>query len=269
MPAHEKSPTQPDHPTIIMIHGFRGTHHGLDRIKENLGDFSVIAPDLPGFGSHAPLEAHNLTQYVQWLHQFISELALSNPPLLLGHSFGSIITAAYAAQYPDTIAKLVLVNPIGAPALEGPKAVLTQLAILYYFIGRKLPTKAAHTWLSWRPIVMIMSQTMAKTPDKHLRAYIHDQHLQHFSSFHSPAVVAEAFHTSVHHTVREFAAQISTPTLLIAGALDDITPLHKQRELVALFSDARLVVIDNVGHLTHYETPDQVASAVQAFIKSV
>ena len=48
---------------------------------------------------------------------------------------------------------------------------------------------------------------------------------------------------------------------------DDITPLHKQKELKRLLPNAKLVVIKNVGHLTHYETPEKVAKAIQAFIK--
>lgn len=255
-------------PTIIMIHGFRGTHHGLDLIAKELSENHSIVPDLPGFGESQPLDAiHTLDNYVAWLYSFIKDLNLAEPPVLLGHSFGSIITAAYASRYPATISKLILVNPIGAPALEGPKAVLTRLAIFYYLLGEKMPVKIAHTWLSTKSIVMIMSNTMAKTKNRELRAFIHDQHLQHFSSFASPKVVSEAFATSTKHTVRESAHNISMPTLLIAGDLDDITPLHKQQELATLFSHATLKIIKGVGHLTHYETPDQVAKAIKTFIR--
>jgi pimeloyl-ACP methyl ester carboxylesterase len=116
---------------------------------------------------------------------------------------------------------------------------------------------------------MIMSTTMAKTKDKKLRRYIHDQHRQYFSRFHSAQSVSEGFKTSVSHNVREYAPSIDVPTLLIAGAQDDITPVAKQVELQALFPHATLHIIDHVGHLTHYETPDQVAGLIQDFIKSV
>ncbi len=256
-------------PSVIMIHGFRGTHHGLDLIAKELTDYHVIVPDLPGFGEGEPLAGeHDLKNYVNWLHSFITELHLTKPPVLLGHSFGSIIASSYAAHFPETIVQLILVNPIGAPALEGPKAFLTQLAVFYYWLGRKLPTKLAHTWLSAKPIVMIMSMSMAKTHNRKTRAYIHNQHLQHFSSFATPQVVSEAFRTSVTNTVRDHATTITTPTLLIAGEKDDITPLHKQQELVKLFPDATLKVIRGVGHLTHYETPVEVAELVKEFLNS-
>ena len=71
--------------------------------------------------------------------------------------------------------------------------------------------------------------------------------------------------TSVAHNVRDFAPLINVPTLLIAGELDDITPLAKQRILKTLFPHARLIIIKGVGHLTHYETPKDIAKAIDAF----
>ncbi|UUT35244.1 alpha/beta fold hydrolase [Microbacterium elymi] len=65
----------------------------------------------------------------------------------------------------------------------------------------------------------------------------------------------EAFVTSVSHDVRESAARIAQPTLLIAAQRDDITPIEKERELAEIFPDAELVEIPEVGHLIHYETP--------------
>ena len=256
--------------TIILIHGFRGTHDGLALIARRLeqtAQLTAIVPDLPGFAGGDTLDHYDLNSYVEWLHMFIQQQKLKTPPLLLGHSFGSIIAAAYAARYGKTIKKLILVNPIGAPALEGPRGVLSALASFYYRLGIALPEKVAHKWLASRAVVDIMSQTMTKTSDKATRAYIKDQHRQYFSLFHSPRSVFESFQTSISNSVRDVAAQISTPTLLIAGAQDDITPLAKQKELVQLFPHATLEVVPDVGHLTHYETPDQVASFVDAFSK--
>lgn len=249
-----------------MIHGFRGTHHGLELIAQALPDYEVTIPDLPGFGDGEHLDDYSLDQYVEWLHRLI--VSQPSAPYLLGHSFGSIICAAYAARYPETIKHLILVNPIGAPALEGPKRGLTQLAILYYWTGRKLPAKLAKPWLKSKAVVQIMSSTMAKTRDKKLRRFIHDQHHQHFSDFHTADSVSQAFTTSVSHSVRDFAAQVTVPTLLIVGDRDDITPLKKQHELVKLFPNAHLKVIKNVGHLTHYETPEKVAQLTKRFLIS-
>ena len=259
---------KPKLPVIIMIHGFRGTHHGLELIAKLLIGYRVIVPDLPGFGESKPLNSeHSLKNYVLWLKKFINDLDLPTTPILLGHSFGSIITSSYASANPTKITKLILVNPIGAPALKGHKAIMTRIALFYYWLGRKLPERMAMHWLSSKPTVMIMSTTMAKTRDKDLRKFIHNEHLTHFSSFANSKVAAEAFKTSTHHNVRDVARIVTVPTLIIAGDRDDITPIIKQRELTKLFPNAKLEIIKNVGHLTHYETPDQVASAIEKFTR--
>ena len=248
-----------------MIHGFRGTHHGLELIASNLrDDFRVIIPDLPGFGDGEKLDDYTIDSYVEWVKKYISRI--TSPVILLGHSFGSIICAAYAAKYPKTISKLILVNPIGAPALKGPRKLLTQGAIFYYFIGRKLPTKLANAWLASPAVVQIMSSVMAKTKDKQLRSFIHRQHHTHFSRFHDAASLSQGFKTSVSHSVRDYASDVKATTLLIAGDKDDITPLSKQLELVKLFPKATLRIIKNVGHLTHYETPTEVSRIIKSFL---
>lgn len=252
-------------PTLILLHGFRGTHHGLQKIVDHLDGFRLVVPDLPGFGEGVSLDSYDMDSYVEWTRELTTKY---DTPYLLGHSFGSIVASAYASKYPDTIKKLILVNPIGAPALEGPRGALTKLAVFYYFVGKKLPTRLAKPWLSTNLSTDIMSHTMTKSKDKTMRAFVFNQHRQYFSRFHSADSVHQGFITSVSNSVRDYAKKIAVPTLLIAGDKDDITPIEKQRDLVKLFPNAQLVTIKNVGHLTHYETPAEVADAVQAFIKS-
>jgi pimeloyl-ACP methyl ester carboxylesterase len=256
----------PKLPTIIMVHGLRGTHHGLDLIASPIKNYRIVVPDLPGFGESGPLsDKHNIENYVNWLNKFFDDLHLKTSPILLGHSFGSIIVSYFAKEYPKNISKLILVNPIGVPALEGAKAILTQIAVVFYWLGCKLPEPIGTKLLSSKSSVMAMSITLAKTKNKKTRKFIHNQHLRYFSTFANRKVVDEAFQDSIRKSVREVARDIKVPTLLIAGELDDVTPLKKEKELVKLFPEAELVVIDKVGHLTHYETPDTVRLSIEKF----
>ena len=254
-------------PTIIMIHGFRGTHHGLDLIARKLTGYHIIVPDVPGFGETAPLNSeHNLENYVSWLHSFIKDLKLKESPILLGHSFGSIIAGGYVAKHPKTISKLILVNPVGSHGIKGLMDILTKITFGYYWVSNRLPATLAKKALSSKFVILVMTAAMTKTKDKQLRKFVYDQHYRYFNKFSNPKSVSEGFTTSSKNSVRESAIHISIPTLLIAGAKDNITSVDKQRELVALFPNASLEVIENVGHLTHYETPDEVANFIKKFI---
>lgn len=256
--------------TILAVHGFRGEHHGLEPVVAALEDairegVRVVMPDLPGFGETPPIPGrrHDLEAYADWLGAFAA--AVAPGAIVLGHSFGSIVAAAAVARGLAT-PRLVLINPIGAPALEGPRGILTRLAILYYWAGSRLPRPIGTRLLRNRLIVRVMSIAMAKTRDRALRAFIHDQHDRYFSLFADRDVLRDAFVTSVSHDVSEYAARIAAPTLLIAADRDDITPIEAERVLATRFPDARLVEIQGVGHLIHYEKPGEAAAAIRDFL---
>ncbi len=136
-------------PKILLIHGFRGDHHGLEiianRLLKLLPEASIISPDLPGFGRSEDLPMTvSLQGYTAWLHALIGQI---NPTSdgsdihVVGHSFGSIVTAAYAAEYPHGLDRLTLINPISEPALEGSQKIASRAASFYYRVGAALPEK--------------------------------------------------------------------------------------------------------------------------------
>lgn len=252
--------------TLLVVHGYRGDHHGLEPVIAFLEGVRVISPDLPGFGETPPLDgvAHDIEAYADWLAEFAA--AVAPGASVLGHSFGSIVVAAAVAGGLDT-PRVILVNPIGAPALEGPRGILTRLAVFYYWAGAKLPRPLGDALLRNRLIVRVMSVSMAKTRDPRLRAFIHDQHDAYFSLFGDRDVLHEGFVASVSNDVRRFAPGIAQPTLLIAAEKDDITPIEAERHLQTLFPRAELVEIPDVGHLIHYETPQQAAAAIKRFLR--
>lgn len=256
-------------PTAILVHGFRGDHHGLEGIAIALAaalpGVRIVVPDLPGFGNTPaiPNRTHDIELYGEWLRSFAREVAPEGFTIL-GHSFGSlVVSAALAGGLAPS--RTILINPISAPALEGPQAVMTKLAIGYYRAADLLPERAARGLLGNPLIVRVMSEVMAKTRDRELRAWIHNQHAQYFSLFADPTTLLQAFRASVSHTVPEFLAGFSAPTLVIAGEKDDITPLAKQLELELKLPDARLRIIPGTGHLVHYEAVEDAVAHISEF----
>ena len=260
--------TPSDQPTIVMVHGFRGDHHGLEPVVAHLPGFHMISPDLPGFGESEPLRLsrHDINGYAGWLKRFVDALNLDSAPVLLGHSFGSIVVSAALSRTDLSTDQLILVNPIAAPALSGPRGILTRLAVFYYQMGAILPERVGFALLKNRAIVRVMSVTMSKTKNRPLRRWIHSEHDRYFSAFSDRDVVLEAFKASVSNDVSEFAASINARTLLVAADRDDITPVSAQHTLVELCPDATLDVLPDVGHLIHYELPARAASLITGFL---
>lgn len=264
--ASKNKTTANSKPTFVMLHGLRGTREGLFLIKKHMAGYKVIIPDLPAFGTEGPYKSQTIDDYCEWVHDFISKQKISGDLVLVGHSFGSIIAAAYATKYPRGIKKLVLINPVAEKALEATKWPGLIFIKAQYHLGKNLPEKMARKFLSSKILVNGMSIYTTKTRDKKLRKFIHDQHLKYFSTFHDPKSLSQAFLSSASRSVGEFAEGIKTPTLLIAGDKDYLTNVPTQQKLSNNIMGSKLVVIKNVGHLTHYETPDQVADAIKRFI---
>jgi pimeloyl-ACP methyl ester carboxylesterase len=252
--------------TIVMVHGYRGNHRGLEAIVGGLGDYRVIVPDLPGFSESAELTSvHSLDNYANWLSKFLVELELSGKSTLVGHSFGTLVVGRYAMA--NQCRSVVLINPVSAPALSGPRALLTRVTSLFYHVSSSLPERIG-TWLLRSPIaVMVMSSVMAKAKDRKLRAWIHEQHLSNFSDFSSVRVATEGYDASISSDLSLMAPSIRSRVLVIAAELDDITAIDKQREVVKLYPDASIAEIKGVGHLVHYEAPDKAAELIASFIE--
>ena len=253
--------------TIVIAHGYRGEHHGLEPVIAQLPGIRWIGPDMPGFGESTPLTevSHSIDGFAEWLSAFVDTLGLSGTAVMLGHSFGTIISAKAVSAGLKTPA-LILVNPISTSGLEGPSKFATMATVAFYRLAGRLPNRWGEFLLKRWIVVQFMSSILAKTKDKDLRRWIHDQHHTYFNNFASRDSVVEAFEASVGSDVSTYAQGIEIPTLLVAAELDDITPVQAHRDLVATMTDARLELLLGVGHLIHYEVPQLAAVAIHKFL---
>ena len=251
--------------TLVMIHGYRGNHRGLQAIAAGLNKYRVIIPDLPGFGESEPLKTtHSIQAYSDWLYKFLGVLQLTDKAHLMGHSFGSLVVGFYSTRH--TPISVSLVNPVSSPALEGQRAALTNLTKLYYSLASALPNALGQWLLRSKLAVMVMSVVMAKTKQRTLRRWIHRQHLSNFSDFASVEVATEGYEASISMDLSKLAGLISSPVLVVAATLDDITDIESQRRVSELYPNSTYREIPGVGHLVHYEAPDQAARFITEFL---
>ena len=254
--------------TIVVAHGYRGEHHGLEPVIAQLPDIRWIGADMPGFGESTPLTEvpHTIAGFARWLCEFIDELGLTGTAVTLGHSFGTIISAQAVANGLDTPA-LILVNPISTSGLKGPSKFATIATVAFYRLAGRLPERLGAFLLRRWTIVQFMSSTLAKTRDKNLRRWIHNEHHTYFNTFATRDSVVEAFEASVSCDVSTFAPDIHVPTMLVAAELDDITPVWAHHEIIQAIPDAQLELLLGVGHLIHYEAPELAARAIRKFLE--
>jgi len=162
---------------------------------------------------------------------------------LCGLSMGGYVALEVMRQAPERVERLALLDTKASPddqEVEGRRRGLIELAEKGAFKGvtpRLLPMLLHPTRLNDEALtshIMEMAQRVGRD------AFIRQQQ----------AILARADYRPVLPTVR-------CPTLVLCGREDRITPVQAHRELAAGIAEARLVVLDDCGHLPPLEWPEQ------------
>lgn len=251
----------PKKPTIIFIHGFRGTHYGLIDVASRLADdFMILTPDIPGSGTEPELDHKTLDGYAEWLHQYIKGHKLKQP-YIVGHSMGSIIVSHFVERYPDDVAhKVVLMAPIFRSRAHQKrsnflyKAARGGLSIL--------SEKQQYRLLASHQLSYIISHIL--TYDKTQQKRIDTLHCQYSGQFASRDSFIGDMRLSMQ---QQTIIPQDKDTLLCYGKHDRLVS-YKYTEQLAASTGVQTERIDEGGHLINYETPQRVADIIRNFLQS-
>jgi 2-hydroxy-6-oxonona-2,4-dienedioate hydrolase len=98
---------------LLLLHGGHGGwRHWVANIPVLAERHRVVAPDMPGFGDSGELDPLSVDGVAACLGELLDRLALRSVTLA-GFSFGCLVSTALATQRPDTITRLLLINPPG------------------------------------------------------------------------------------------------------------------------------------------------------------
>ena len=256
--------------TIIMLHGFTGNHAGLVATGRLIKGARVIIPDLPGFGiSDMPNEPHNIESLANSVAEFIKALKLKTPPILHGHSLGSIIATRIAVNYPNLIDDtLILQNATAKSSLSLKDGRMAGVLIssAYYWLGAR--TKFGKALVDSKAVSVQLTHMIASTENPELLKKIEDHHISDLK-YVRHKYYSKIYNSIIKLGVNQSAPKITQKVMLISGVKDVVTPVKHQRELVSELKQGRLYEIDGVGHLTHFETPEKVAEYISSEIIAI
>ncbi len=248
---------------LVLLHGngLFNTDFDLSGLLERAAQpYRVIAFDRPGFGYSQRPGHTSWTPEAQakLLYQALHQMGVERP-MLLGHSWGTLVALAMALDYPRYVRAITLVSGyyypsarpdvplMAAPALPGIGHLLRHTVAP--LLGRAL----------WPLLVKRMFQP-APVPERF-------GHLPKWMSLRPSQLGASAAETGMMVPAAARLAQrykeLTMPVTIIAGDGDRIVDVeHNARRLHAEVSHSELVIDQGAGHMPHYADPEHIVEAL-------
>jgi protocatechuate 4,5-dioxygenase alpha subunit len=227
-------------PTIVLLPGL-------------LCDASMWDAQRRALEPYAPVRIGDFSQLDSIEAMARSALALADGALIaVGHSMGARVAMEMVRLAPKRIEKLVLIDTGIDPRREGEEKKRQELVDLAFAKGMEA---LADTWLP--PMVHL-----ERVEDEALLAPLRAMVLRASPEQHQRQIKALLDRPNA----RTGLSQITCQTLVMAGRQDRWSPLAQHEEMVALIPNATLVVIEDSGHMSLVEQPEQVSQALLRFL---
>ena len=234
---------------VLVIHGELGVPGWLESFAQLAEHHDVIVPSLPGYGrSTRPdwiMGVHDLAAWVTW---FARDIDLRTPVNVIGCSLGGWVAAEIATVAPQFFTKMVLVGAMGIKPEQGE--------IFDYFLESGLTglRRAFHRPEQSSAFMRYWGNEW--TPEE---TDLVEQHRE--------MTCRIAWKPYMHSlTLRHLLPGVSTPTLLLWGGEDAITPINSGEIYQRAIPRSRLVVIENCGHMPEMEKPTEFAGLIENFL---
>lgn len=251
------------HDSVVLVHGLgnAGTQDWKNVIPVLAKHFHVIAPDLPGFaasgkGNHL----YSPTRYARLLKWIIDRCCSGRyrgGVMMVGHSMGGAIALRYAATYPGTLEKLVLVDAAGilhrsAFAVASLKNMPDHSDLLAMFGSNP---EEAETLLG---DLIVASESFPAPVD----TILNSSYLRGFVLRKNPSVIASL--ALLQEDFGPAIDRVEIPTAIIWGEDDRVAPPRTGRLLSMRLSHASLDLLAGVGHVPMNEARKRFNSLLLA-----
>jgi pimeloyl-ACP methyl ester carboxylesterase len=244
-------------PAVLLVHGFPLNRSMWDPQVGRLraAGYRVIVPDLRGFGASEGDAGGSLTmdQHADDLRGLLDALRIEAPVVFVGLSMGGYVGFALWRRQPSRIGGFVLADT--RAAADTPAGLA----------DRQKMIERAEAENSSQVAIDIMRPRLF-SPTLRAGAPVERQVLAMMSSNSAACVANGARGLAVRADSAATLPTISVPTLVMVGEHDLLTPPADSQLLAQQIPNAKLVRIDQAGHMSNMENPDAFNDALLAFI---
>lgn len=251
-------------PTLLLIHGAGASSHCWRDVMPALArDFDVIAVDLPGqgFSTLGSRARCGLEAMAEDLSALMATLKAA-PEALIGHSAGAAIALRMALDSktpPKAVLSLcgVLAPYLGVAGFMFP--MTAKLLALNPFAGLAVSQMAANE-ASVRAMINATGSRLDDLGVELYRRLVGD-------AAHVDATIAMMARWSLEPLLADIDKLVS-PTLLLGGARDLVTPPSISRDLAERLDCAEFASAADSGHLFPEESPAEAVAVIRAVLEA-
>ncbi|MES1258000.1 MAG: alpha/beta hydrolase [Acidobacteriota bacterium] len=254
----------PNGRTVVLFHGmnFGGFYFGgpIEALRQ--AGFRVVVPDQIGFGrSSKPIIPYNFHDMALNTRTLLQSLGIAKVSIV-GHSMGGMLTARFAASYPDMTDRIVICNPIGLTDVRWQQP--------------------------WHSAQEAYRAAMSRTRDEawqaalaNIKRYFPDawkpEYEQYARILYEPTLSGDwprlAMVRAIYQQITYLDpvvydwAHIKARTLVLGGDRDGQNFPALAKHIADTIPGAELVLIPNVGHVPHLQVPEVFNREVLKFLQ--
>lgn len=233
----------PEKPVLVLVHGSGGSAASWRaQLGPLSGDINVIAVDLPGHGESAGPLKKSVKEYADWVCRFLKKLTFPSKPFLCGASLGGAICLETAINNPGLINGLILIASGARLNVDNERidAISKDYKGAIESFAEKLFADNAP-----RRNIVLTKNLLSALPQE---------------------IIKSDFLAAHGYDRLSVLPDIVTPTLVICGDQDKVTPPEFSHRLAADIPGARLEIIPEAGHMVMIENYREVNRAIKDFI---
>jgi pimeloyl-ACP methyl ester carboxylesterase len=250
---------------VVLLHGYAETSHMWRPILPALADsHTVIVPDLRGAGGSAkPASGYDKKTMAMDIHQLTSSLKLDRVRIV-GHDIGLMVAYAYAAQFPQSTDRVVLMDAF-LPGIGNWKNVWLLRDMWHFHFYGEVPLQLVkgreriyfeHFWNDFA------ADPKHSVPEADRRIYA--KAYAQAGAMRAGFEYFRSFERDAEDFARMATTRLAMPMLVLSGEKAGGTFLIDQAKLVA--SDVTGQVVPGVGHWLMEEAPRTVIPAIINFV---
>ncbi len=253
-------------PTIIILHGLYGSSDNWITIARKLKDhYTVLLPDLRNHGASPHTQTHTFADMVDDLAEFYEETNTESA-YLIGHSMGGKVAMMFAAEYPEKVNRLMIVDIAPKNYLAGNSSF--KHIRQHEMILELLQNPDLSQFHSRKALDDFFSTRIKEETVRHfLLKNIHRTHAGLFEWKLNAAVLRDSFRSIVSDVNKDWFEEripiTAYPVTFVRGLNSEYVSDADWKEIRKIYPEAKLVDFQDSGHWLHAEQPNKLAEEIK------